>query len=57
MKYATVSIQVPEMMENFVSFSNPNDLLIRNALIFYPRIKNLEISHGRAAELLGISKW
>lgn len=28
-----------------------------NALMLYPYIKNLTISHGRAAEILGISKW
>lgn len=31
--------------------------LERNALMLYPYIKNLTISHGRAAEILGISKW
>lgn len=28
-----------------------------NAFMLYPYIKNLTISHGRAAEILGISKW
>lgn len=28
----------------------------RNALILYPYIKDLTISHGRAAEILGIRK-
>ena len=31
--------------------------LRRNALLLYPIIKNETISHGRAAEILGISKW
>lgn len=31
--------------------------LRRNALLLYPFIKNETISHGRAAEILGISKW
>lgn len=26
-------------------------------MMIYPYIKNLIISHGRAAEILGISKW
>ena len=30
--------------------------LKRNALILYPYIKDLTISHGRAAEILGIRK-
>ncbi len=29
---------------------------VRNALLLYPSIVNDTISHGRAAELLGISK-
>lgn len=34
-----------------------NMILQRNALLLYPYIKNLTISHGKAAEMLGISKW
>lgn len=30
--------------------------LQRNALLLYPFIKNNTISHGRAAEIIGISK-
>jgi hypothetical protein len=29
---------------------------MENAMILYPYIKNLTISHGRAAEILGINK-
>ncbi len=29
----------------------------RNAMILYPLVHNLTISHGRAAEILGIGKW
>ena len=36
---------------------NKSDELRRNALLLYPFIKNETISHGRAAEILGISKW
>lgn len=32
------------------------ELLIRNALLLYPYILNQTISHGRAAEILGIKK-
>ena len=31
--------------------------LQRKALLLYPYIKNMTISHGKAAEILGISKW
>ena len=30
--------------------------LERNALLLYPLIKNMTISHGKAAEILGINK-
>ena len=31
--------------------------LMRNAMMLYPYIKNLTISHGKAAEMLGIRKY
>lgn len=31
--------------------------LRERAMLLYPAIADLTISHGRAAELLGISKW
>ena len=30
---------------------------MRNAILLYPYIKNLTISHGKAAEILGIRKY
>lgn len=30
---------------------------MRNAMLLYPYIKNLTISHGKAAEILGIRKY
>ena len=35
---------------------NPETELTRNALLLYPYILNQTISHGRAAEILGIRK-
>ena len=51
-----VEICVPEEMKKFLLNENKSDELKRNALILYPYIKNLTISHGRAAEILGIPK-
>ena len=31
--------------------------LMRNAILLYPHVKNLTISHGKAAEILGIHKY
>lgn len=36
--------------------TDSNDELKRNALLLYPYIHNNIISHGRAAEILGIKK-
>ena len=40
----------------YVNSKDKKEELERNALILYPYIKNLTISHGRAAEILGIRK-
>ena len=43
-------------MEIFVTENKCRSELARNALILLPYIQDMTISHGRAAELLGISK-
>lgn len=40
----------------FMAANSQKYELERNALMLYPYIKDLTISHGKAAELLGISK-
>ena len=52
-----VRIRVPEEMESYVSARGEREELVRNAMLLYPYIKNLTISHGRAAEILGIRKY
>lgn len=58
MRYTTVEIQISEEMEQYVVIKNAddNDILRRNALLLYPYVLNKKISHGRAAEILGIRK-
>lgn len=58
MSFTTVEIQIPEEMEPYVVMKNADDtaILQRNALLLYPYIQNKDISHGRAAEILGIHK-
>lgn len=51
------SVKIPEEMLIYLTIDNDRTELQRNAMILYPYIKNLTISHGRAAEILGISKW
>ena len=52
----TVTIKVPVGMKKYLSDTNVETELTRNALLLYPYIANQTISHGRAAEILGIRK-
>ena len=52
----TVTINVPVGMSKYLVSINSETELIRNALLLYPYILNQTISHGRAAEILGIMK-
>ena len=47
----SVTIKVPVGMSKYLVTMNPETELTRNALLLYPTI-----SHGRAAEILGIRK-
>lgn len=51
-----VTINVPVGMSKYLSSANSETELIRNALLLYPYILDQTISHGRAAEILGITK-
>ena len=53
---ATESVTINEMAKYLVDNANPISELTRNAMILYPYIVNQTISHGRAAEILGIRK-
>ena len=52
----SVTINVPTEMAKYLITMNPEAELTRNALLLYPYILNQTISHGRAAEILGIRK-
>ena len=52
----SVTIEVPVGMSKYLVSMNPETELTRNALLLYPYILNQTISHGRAAEILGIRK-
>ncbi len=53
----SVTIKVPVGMSKYLKSMNSEMELIRNALLLYPYILNLTISHGGAAEILGIRKF
>lgn len=57
MEMKEFSITIPKEMLIYLTIDDNRTELQRNAMILYPYIKNLTISHGRAAEILGISKW
>ena len=52
----SVTIKVPVGMSKYLVTMDPETELTRNALLLYPYILNQTISHGRAAEILGIRK-
>lgn len=59
MEYAEVQVRVPKEMQIYFSDDyavDSSDELKRNALLLYPYIYKHIISHGRAAEILGIKK-
>lgn len=51
-----VEIMVPQEMASYLDTMDQAASFERNAMILYPLIQNLTISHGRAAEILGICK-
>jgi hypothetical protein len=52
-----VNIKVPDGLVMYLKPQNQHDELVRNAMLLYPHIKNHIISHGKAAEILGIPKY
>lgn len=51
-----VSIKIPDSMVEYMAVQNKDEELVRNAMILFPYIQNETISHGKAAQILGISK-
>lgn len=49
-----VEIKIPETIRQYVLDETTEK--VRNAILLYPSIANDTISHGKAAELLGLSK-
>ena len=57
MNFTDVNIRVPVGMTMYLKPRDVKAELQRNALLLYPYIKDKTISHGKAAEILGISKY
>lgn len=56
MEMTTLEINIPKEMKSLITAVDEEEAIKRNALLLYPYIQNETISHGRAAEILGISK-
>ena len=52
----TISIDVPSELASLMTSAPSQDRFERDALLLYPFIQNMTISHGRAAEILGVHK-
>ena len=52
----TVPITIPESMAPYMEDLDSEQTFKRNAMMLYPLIRDLTISHGRAAEILGVHK-
>lgn len=56
MRTVNVLMTVPEGLVPYLSNPDKDFAFARNAMLLYPYIQNLTISHGRAAEILGVNK-
>lgn len=57
MEWINVELRIPKEMKQYVEVKDERAEFLRNALLLFPTIKKCEISYGKAAEILGISKF
>ena len=57
MNMITIPITVPKEMAPYLDESEQSRAFERNAMLLYPFIRNLTISQGKAAEILGVHKF
>ncbi len=56
MNMITIQLEIPEGMKPYMIPQNSDARIRQNAILLYPYILDKTISHGRAAEILGVSK-
>lgn len=56
MELTNIELRISKQMEQYIQVKDTEKELLRNALLLYPSIKDYTISHGKAAEILGINK-
>ncbi|MBP5157416.1 MAG: hypothetical protein ILP18_06055 [Treponema sp.] len=55
---ASITFNIPDMAVRYVKTDADGTPDLRErAMLLYPAIADMTISHGQAAELLGIPKW
>ena len=57
MNTITVPVAIPKEMAPYMDWKEKGLSFEQNAMLLYPLIHRLVISHGRAAEILGVRKW
>ena len=57
MEMTVVSMRVPKDLIPYIDTGDQKRSFARNAMMLYPFIRDLTISHGRAAEILGVHKF
>ena len=56
MEMITIPVTIPKNMVPFIELEDKGFTFEQNAMLLYPLIQNLIISHGKAAEILGVRK-
>ena len=57
MEMVTVPMSVPKGLIPYMEKNDPKQSFARNAMMLYPFIQDMTISHGKAAEILGVHKF
>ncbi len=57
MEMVDFSVRIPKDMIPYLTTHGQEQDFERNALMLYGLIKSGRMSHGRAAEVLGVRKW
>ena len=57
MEMITVPVSIPKDMLLYIDIDDTKLSFEQNAMLLYPLIREGVISHGRAAEVIGVPKW
>ncbi len=57
MEMITIPVSIPKAMAPYINMEDKKLTFEQSAMLLYPLIQNCVISHGRAAEILGVYKW